>query len=74
MIEQRCTVCHGCYDAPCQLKLTSTDGIDRGASTEKIYRAYRILADKPHRLGIDEWHQAFDLMWQKQAIKILLSP
>jgi len=23
LLNQRCVVCHGCYDAPCQLKLTS---------------------------------------------------
>jgi len=23
ILENRCVVCHGCYDAPCQLKLTS---------------------------------------------------
>jgi len=23
VLERRCVVCHGCYDAPCQLKLPS---------------------------------------------------
>jgi hypothetical protein len=23
ILESRCVVCHGCYDAPCQLKLTA---------------------------------------------------
>ena len=23
ILDQRCVVCHGCYDAPCQLKLGS---------------------------------------------------
>ncbi len=23
VLESRCVVCHGCYDAPCQLKLSS---------------------------------------------------
>jgi threonine dehydrogenase-like Zn-dependent dehydrogenase len=27
-----------------------------------------------HRLGLDDWYQAFELMWQKRAIKILLNP
>ncbi len=27
-----------------------------------------------HRLGLEDWQQAFELMWQKQAIKILLNP
>jgi len=30
ILENRCVVCHGCYDAPCQLKLSSPEGIDRG--------------------------------------------
>ena len=31
ILEQRCVVCHGCYDAPCQLKLGAWEGIARGA-------------------------------------------
>ena len=27
ILEQRCVVCHSCYDAPCQLNLTSYEGI-----------------------------------------------
>ena len=25
VLERRCVVCHGCYDAPCQLKLSSPE-------------------------------------------------
>jgi hypothetical protein len=32
ILDSRCVSCHGCYDAPCQLKLGSTDGLDRGAT------------------------------------------
>ena len=32
IFDSRCVVCHGCYDAPCQLKLTSWDGVARGTS------------------------------------------
>lgn len=53
IIEQRCVVCHGCYDAPCQLKLSSPAGIERGASKELVYDGTRILAGNPSRLGID---------------------
>ena len=28
VLEQRCVVCHGCYDAPCQLVLSSHTGLD----------------------------------------------
>lgn len=62
ILENRCVVCHGCYDAPCQLKLTSSDGIHRGANKKKVYNGARITADAPTRLFIDamtteEWRQ-----------------
>ena len=41
LLEQRCVVCHGCYDSPCQLNLASPEGIDRGASKDKIYDSVR---------------------------------
>lgn len=46
-------VCHGCYDAPCQLKLSSPEGLGRGASGQKVYDGSRILATEPTRLFID---------------------
>jgi hypothetical protein len=62
ILESRCVVCHGCYDAPCQLKLTSLEGIHRGANKKKVYNAARITADEPTRLFVDamtteEWRQ-----------------
>lgn len=53
IVEQRCVVCHGCYDAPCQLKLTSPAGIDRGINQQKVYNGTRLLASEPSRLFID---------------------
>ena len=53
VLERRCIVCHGCYDAPCQLKLSSYEGIARGASPVKVYDGARILGSEPTRLGID---------------------
>ena len=53
VLEKRCVVCHGCYDAPCQLKLTSYEGLMRGANARKVYDGARIKADQPTRLGID---------------------
>ena len=41
LLEKRCVVCHGCYDAPCQLKLSSAEGIERGASKVQIYDGTR---------------------------------
>lgn len=53
IIDRRCVVCHGCYDAPCQLKMSSIEAIDRGASEEKVYKGARLLVAKTSRLYID---------------------
>ncbi|VAW83822.1 Fatty acid cis/trans isomerase [hydrothermal vent metagenome] len=53
VLERRCVVCHGCYDAPCQLKLSSSEGLWRGASEERIYEPRRIGEMRPTRLFID---------------------
>jgi len=53
VLERRCVVCHGCYDAPCQLKLSSPEGLLRGASTESIYDPSRVTPMQPTRLFID---------------------
>ncbi|MFC7287991.1 fatty acid cis/trans isomerase [Herminiimonas glaciei] len=62
ILNQRCVVCHACYDAPCQLKTTSWDGLARGANKTTVYDASRLLAADPSRLYIDaqkpsEWRQ-----------------
>jgi len=62
VLEKRCIVCHGCYDAPCQLKLTSIEGIKRGANPKSIYNSQRLLAAEPTRLFVDahtesEWRE-----------------
>jgi len=54
ILERRCVVCHGCYDAPCQLKLSAWEGIARGASKEKVYDSTRLVEARPTRLFIDE--------------------
>ena len=53
VFETRCVVCHGCYDAPCQLKLGTFEGIDRGATHATVYDGGRLLAASPTRLEID---------------------
>lgn len=52
LLDQRCVVCHGCYDAPCQLKLGSWEGIARGTSQDRVYDL-RLLQAQPTRLGLD---------------------
>ncbi len=53
VLEKRCVVCHGCYDAPCQLKLSSSEGVLRGSNKNKIYDGARVTAAQPTRLFID---------------------
>jgi hypothetical protein len=53
IFDRRCVVCHGCYDAPCQLKLDSFSGVDRGATQRKVYDGSRLLAENLTRLFVD---------------------
>ena len=53
ILDSRCVVCHGCYDAPCQLKLGSIEGLDRGATKQLVYNSTRLKAADPTRLFID---------------------
>jgi hypothetical protein len=62
VLESRCVVCHGCYDAPCQLKLTAFEGIDRGASKTLVYDGARLFSANLTRLfddarSVEEWRQ-----------------
>ena len=53
ILDSRCVSCHGCYDAPCQLKLGSIEGLDRGATKQLVYDSTRLTAADPTRLFID---------------------
>jgi len=53
VVEGRCMVCHGCYDAPCQLKLDAWAGLWRGASERIVYDGTRLVAAQPTRLFED---------------------
>lgn len=53
ILEQRCVVCHGCYDAPCQLKLDAYEGLLRGANPNKVYDGTRLLGASLTRLFED---------------------
>jgi hypothetical protein len=53
ILEQKCIACHGCYDAPCQLKLTSAAGLLRGATKKPVYDGARLADAAPTRLFID---------------------
>ena len=62
VLEKRCVVCHSCYNSPCQLKMSSWEGLDRGASKESIYNGSRLKTMEPSRLFVDahstgEWRK-----------------
>lgn len=62
ILEQKCIACHGCYDAPCQLKLESPQGLDRGANKALVYDGTRTKTVEPTRLFVDaqsteQWRQ-----------------
>lgn len=62
ILDRRCVVCHGCYDAPCQLNLSAFEGIARGAHKKKVYDTTRLISAEPTRLFEDansaaEWRQ-----------------
>ena len=53
ILDNRCVVCHGCYDAPCQLKLESTQALRRGTSKGVIFDGTRLKSMAPTRMNID---------------------
>lgn len=63
ILQKRCTVCHSCYNAPCQLKMDSFDGLVRGATKKNVYDATRLSAVEPTRLFMD----AFGDEWRKKG-------
>ena len=62
ILDKRCVTCHSCYNSPCQAKLSSFEGVDRGGSKLVVYDALRLEAQDPTRLFIDaqttqEWRK-----------------
>ena len=62
IVDNRCVVCHACFDAPCQSKMSSIEGIERGASAVKVYNPARIKRAPMTRLYEDahsptEWRE-----------------
>ncbi|HEY6925704.1 MAG TPA: fatty acid cis/trans isomerase, partial [Steroidobacteraceae bacterium] len=63
IFERRCALCHGCYDAPCQLNLTAYEGLARGANKKPVYDARRLFTAEPTRLFDDAQSVA---AWRKK--------
>ena len=70
VLDSRCVVCHGCYDAPCQLQTTSYEGITRGANKDRVYDSARLMAAEPSRLFVDAHSNA---EWRKKGFYPVLN-
>lgn len=64
IFDKRCAVCHSCYNSPCQLKLDSFEGLDRGGSKKTVYSGSRLYTQEPSRLFIDA---ATTQQWRKKG-------
>ncbi len=53
VLDQKCIACHACYDAPCQLKLSSAQGLLRGSTRKQVYDSGRLQDMAPTRLFVD---------------------
>ncbi|MGE0482595.1 MAG: fatty acid cis/trans isomerase [Gammaproteobacteria bacterium] len=71
VLERRCVVCHGCYDAPCQLKLEAHAGILRGATATPVYDGTRLVEAEPSRLHVDATSA---VAWRKRGFHPVLHP
>ena len=53
ILDNRCVVCHGCNDAPCQLNLASRAGVTRGANRRPRSTPRACCTAEPTRLFFD---------------------
>lgn len=53
IFENRCVACHSCFESPCQLKLTSYEGLMRGAHGSDVYEQRLGSPLEKHRLFKD---------------------
>lgn len=63
IFDARCIACHSCYNSPCQLNLTSYEGVIRGANKVSIYDFPKLSDRDPTRLYIDA---ATEVEWRKK--------
>lgn len=62
IFDNKCVACHSCYNSPCQLNLSSYEGVMRGANKISIYDFPKLEAREPTRLYVDaytnkQWHK-----------------
>lgn len=71
IMQYRCMVCHGCYDAPCQLKLEAHRGLVRGASKDVVYDSSRLRDGNLTRLFDDALSEQG---WRDKGFYSILDP
>lgn len=71
VFDRKCIACHGCYDAPCQLKLESPQGLQRGATKQLVYDGTRLKDAPPTRLHVDALTPAG---WRNKGFHSVLAP
>ncbi len=54
ILDRRCVVCHSCFEAPCQLKLTSPQMLMRGASPHFAVGGLRASPRTDLMIGLDK--------------------
>lgn len=57
IFDAKCVACHSCYNSPCQLDLTSYDGIKRGANKISIYEFPSVKSRTPTRIYRDNYSE-----------------
>lgn len=72
ILNNRCVICHSCYNSPCQLNLASYQGVARGANKHDIYDQDLTNATAPTRLFIDA--KTSDEWQEKYAFFSVISP
>ena len=70
VLDSRCVVCHGCYDAPCQANLASYQGVTRGSRKDVVYDAARLIAAEPTRMFFDAQSNA---AWRSKGFQPVLN-
>lgn len=62
LLGKRCVSCHGCTDSPCRLKLTSYEGVKKGASGVNYYSVRIGEANDPKTEdGAKDFHPVVDV-------------
>ncbi|MFT7625745.1 MAG: hypothetical protein ACI9WU_004936, partial [Myxococcota bacterium] len=55
IVARQCVTCHGCGDAPCQLKMTSFEGMMRGSNEDDLYAPRLLSIDREY----DPMHMSY---------------